>query len=69
MDQGSGLATDISGNVYMIGYSDSAAGITTSGAYQTAFGGGNNDAFLSKFNSAGVLQWATFIVAVAKIMD
>ncbi|MBK7407145.1 MAG: SBBP repeat-containing protein [Saprospirales bacterium] len=34
--------------------------ITTPGAHQTDFSGGNGDAFLVKFNTNGVRQWGTY---------
>ena len=52
-------ATDASGNIYLAGYTRSAAGIATAGAHQTTLGGGN-DAFLVKFNSSGERQWGTY---------
>ncbi len=52
------LAFDGSGNVYVAGEMRSG-GKATSGAHQTAIGG-NNDAYLIKFNSSGVAQWATY---------
>jgi len=57
---GYGLATDISGNIYMGGLTYSSNGIATSGAYQTSYGG-DEDGFLSKFNSSGSLSWSTYI--------
>jgi len=59
-DEGFGINIDISGNIYITGSSKSMSGIATSGAFQTSFAGGNNDGFLAKFNSAGVLSWATY---------
>lgn len=53
------VSCDTSGNVYLSGVTTSTSGIASSVAYQTAAGGGN-DAFLAKFNSAGVRQWATY---------
>lgn len=58
-------ALDASGNIYMSGTTEltvtaSASIIATSGSHQSSFGGGINDAFLVKFNSSGVRQWATF---------
>ncbi|MCC6583964.1 MAG: SBBP repeat-containing protein [Chitinophagales bacterium] len=55
----SGLSVDGQNNVYMIGSTDSDTGISTAGAYQTTRGGAN-DAFIVKFNTAGVRQWATY---------
>jgi hypothetical protein len=62
--------TDASGNVYMVGYTSAAAGsnlLATSGAHQslhaggpTSGGSGSFDAYLVKFNSSGVRQWATY---------
>ena len=62
--------TDASGNVYMVGYTSSAAGsnlLATLGAHQsvhaggpTSGGSGSFDAYLVKFNSSGVRQWATY---------
>jgi trimeric autotransporter adhesin len=54
------LATDLSGNVFLSGASASNSGIASSGAHQTTYAGGTNDAFLAKFNSAGSLQWSTY---------
>ncbi len=60
IEQGYGLAIDGSGNVYMTGETDGTSGIATSGAHQTAYGGGIEDAFLAKFSSAGSLIWGTY---------
>lgn len=58
-DLGCGIANDINGNVYIIGWTSSTSSIASSGAYQTTFGG-SADAFIAKFNSSGSLQWATY---------
>jgi len=58
-DQCNGITSDGSGNLYITGQTASTSGITTSGAYQTSFGG-NSDVFLAKFNSGGTLTWATY---------
>lgn len=59
-DYGYGVASDISGNVYLSGATSSTSGIATSGAYQTIYGGGLYDAFLAKFSSSGSLLWGTY---------
>ncbi|HTN44765.1 MAG TPA: SBBP repeat-containing protein [Flavipsychrobacter sp.] len=59
-EQGLGVVCDRNNNVYMTGFTNnSTTGIATGGAHQTA-GGGGNDAFLVKFNSAGIRQWGTY---------
>ena len=58
-DDAYGVATDISGNVYITGYTQSDSGIATSGAYQTSYSG-TGDAFLAKFNGSGNILWATY---------
>jgi hypothetical protein len=59
-DQIFSLATDASANVYFTGSSTSVSGISTAGAYQTN-NSGQSDLILGKFNSAGVLQWCTYL--------
>ena len=59
VDNGKGCATDLLGNVYLSGKTDSNSGISTPNGHQPAFGG-NTDGFLVKFNAAGVRQWATY---------
>lgn len=61
-DEGTACSTDASNNVYMSGFSGSATSsvIATSGSHQNTFGGSTYDAFLVKFNSAGVRQWGTY---------
>ena len=60
MEKGLSCATDALGNVYMTGHTPSTSGIATAGAHQTIYGGSSTDAFLVKFNSSGVRQWATY---------
>ncbi len=57
-DGGTSCAVDASGNVYLAGFTKSTSGIATSG-HQGTFGG-EQDAFLVKFNSSGVRQWGTY---------
>lgn len=58
-DEGFSVATDVTGNVYLAGYTSSASGIA-SGGFQNNFGGGANDIFLVKFDSSGARLWATY---------
>ncbi|MDX2173674.1 MAG: T9SS type A sorting domain-containing protein [Bacteroidota bacterium] len=60
-DNGYSCVSDFSGNIYLAGWSNSNTGnvIATVGSHQEIFGGAN-DAFLAKFNSNGIRQWATY---------
>jgi hypothetical protein len=54
---------DLSGNVYIAGYSNSSNNISTTGSYQHVKAGTNanhNDAFLVKFDSLGARIWGTY---------
>lgn len=53
------VATDIVGNVYITGYTESTTNISTAGGFQPTIGGGT-DAFLVKFDAAGNRLWATY---------
>ncbi|MBA3681709.1 MAG: SBBP repeat-containing protein [Bacteroidetes bacterium] len=59
---GCSTIADASGNVYLAGGTENSGSgiIVTSGAHQTIFGGFVGDAFLVKFNAAGVRQWGTY---------
>jgi len=63
-DGASGVGTDVSSNIFICGRTNSAAGIASSGAYQTSYGGEGNsklgDEFLTKFDSSGSLGWSTY---------
>lgn len=60
-DEGYSCSTDLLGNIYLTGGTDAAGGtaIATSGSHQSTNAGSFN-AFLAKFNSSGVRQWATY---------
>ncbi len=58
-DVGYSCAVDADQNVYLTGKTESLLSIA-SGGHQNSFGGGSADAFLVKFNSNGVRQWATY---------
>lgn len=53
-DEDGHAAVDLSGNVYLAGYTGSTSGIATTGAHQTSFQG-IVDAFLVKFGSGTIL--------------
>jgi len=55
---GNGIICDTIGNVFITGQCYSI--ITTTGAYQPSFGGGEYDAYVAKFNTNGQQQWATY---------
>ena len=61
-EYGQSTSIDAAGNVYLAGYTNSSVGtiMATTGSHQATFGGGTTDAFLVKFNSAGVRQWGTY---------
>src|SRR5690606_39127445 len=59
IDRGASCATDGFGNVYLAGRTQSVLNIASAG-HQNTYEGGTNDAFLVKFNSAGLRQWGTY---------
>jgi hypothetical protein len=61
-EYGMSCVTDTSGFVYLSGQTKSTTAIATPGSHQTVYRGGYyfGDAFLVKFNSAGVRQWGTY---------
>ncbi|MBK7945923.1 MAG: SBBP repeat-containing protein [Flavobacteriales bacterium] len=58
-DESYSVATDPAGNVYIAGTTRGTTGIATAGSHQPAFADGR-EAFLVKFNNAGVRQWGTY---------
>ncbi|MFH1319130.1 MAG: PKD domain-containing protein [Bacteroidota bacterium] len=54
-DAGAGLVLDASGNAYVTGFTSSTDFDITTGAFQTNFGGGPNDAFVTKISIEPVL--------------
>ncbi|MEW6468909.1 MAG: SBBP repeat-containing protein [Bacteroidota bacterium] len=58
-DQGSSIKLDNNGNIFVAGNTTSANAIATGGAYQQSPGSAD-DAFIVRFNSAGVRQWGTY---------
>jgi hypothetical protein len=68
-DAGAGIAVDGAGNAYVMG--SSAEGFpTTPGAYQTSFGGGMSDAFVTRLNAAGTaLVYSTYLGGSGEDLD
>ncbi|MFI5222180.1 MAG: SBBP repeat-containing protein [Bacteroidia bacterium] len=61
LDYSRGITTDTGRYVIITGKTSSTTGIATSGAYQSTLGGGGNeDAFIAKFDSNGSRIWATY---------
>src|SRR5712691_3292520 len=61
-DRGLGIAVDAAGNAYVTGFTDSTNFPTTPGAFQTTFGGGFSDAFVTKLNPTGTgLVYSTYL--------
>lgn len=61
-DRGYDCTTDLYGNVFLIGTTQSHNNISTDDSHQPQYGGGNNggDAFLAKFDSQGIRLWGTY---------
>lgn len=60
-DQGFSIAVDSSDDAYLVGYTSSTNFPTTAGAFQTAYGGGADDAFVTKLNATGTaLIYSTY---------
>ncbi len=61
-DAAIGIAVDSAGSAYVTGLTDSTNFPTTSGAFQTSFGGGTTDAFVTKLNTTGsALVYSTYL--------
>jgi len=61
LDQGLGICANASGDVFFTGSTASTNNISSStSVYQSAYGGGPEDAFIVKFNSSGTRQWGTY---------
>jgi hypothetical protein len=58
-DRTNGCCVNNAGDVYLSGTTNASAGFATTGAHQTTFSGAT-DAYLVKFNTAGIRQWGTY---------
>ncbi len=54
------VCSDNSGNVFITGYS-SGSGLPVLNAFQPAYAGGFEDAFVASYDAAGNLVWATYL--------
>ncbi len=59
------MTTDNTGHIYFAGktdleYANALDTLGTTGVYQTSYGGGEEDAFIVKFNSNGTRNWASY---------
>ncbi len=60
-DAGVGIATDAAGEAFVTGWTQSTNFPTTSGSFQTSFGG-NRDAFVTKLNASGTaIVYSTYL--------
>ncbi len=59
-DDGYGIALDSSGNAYITGVTDSS-NFPTKGAFQSAYGGGEHDAFVTMLNTTGSFVYSTYL--------
>jgi len=57
----SDIAIDRLGDIILVGTTASTSGLVTAGAYQTTYGGGFYDLFVSKFGSGGNRKWTTYL--------
>jgi uncharacterized protein (DUF2141 family) len=61
-DRGLGITVDGTTRAYLTGLTNSTTFPTTTGAFATSYGGGANDAFVTKFNpGGGTLAYSTYL--------
>ncbi|XZF16234.1 SBBP repeat-containing protein [Chitinophagaceae bacterium MMS25-I14] len=48
------------GNIWLTGFTTSTVNMASPGAYQSTYGGGTDDAFIVKFDTAGTRLWASY---------
>lgn len=59
MEEVNRLRTDVNGNVFITGITQSVADIATTGSFRQVFAG-SYDAFLAAFSVTGQIKWATY---------
>jgi Beta-propeller repeat len=60
-DRGYGIAVDAMGNAFIAGSTFSSQNFPTLNAFQSKFGGGRGDAFLTKISATGTIAFSTFL--------
>lgn len=60
-ENGGSIACDFSSNIFWSGFTTSTTNIATAGSHQTTFGGGQDDAFLTKFDGNGNQIFGTYL--------
>jgi hypothetical protein len=55
------VATDAAGDAYVAGEDDGPGFYTTSGVYQSSYGGGWSDAFVTKLGPSGAILYSTLV--------
>lgn len=75
VDAAYGMFVEANGNVYICGDTFSTVNVASTGAHQTTYGGGIDDALLVKFDPNGQRKWSTYYggtlhdIAAAVTMD
>lgn len=59
-DGAQNIVIDKSNNLYVSGFTNSTASISSPGSHQVSYGGGTYDAFLLKLTNSGSLIWSTY---------
>ncbi len=59
-DEVNGIAIDAEGNIIVTGTTNSLKQIVFEDGHQAEYGGGESDAFLIKYNTAGKIIWSTY---------